>query len=463
MPVQAFLPDAQVTLPLSEIQGDVLIALKKNAEVFVFFGISDAARFRRELASILDDVTFCDQAKRIEEDKQAGHIEPFLGLNVAFSVHGLRKLFPSADVDKLDPSFVAGADVQAPALGDKLADWLAPYTQGVDGVLLVTGIDHATAADQAESFVRALRHSTQVLHLEHGLVRSGAQKGHEHFGFLDGVSQPGVLGLTRPTTADPTKGLPGQDLVEPGEFIFGPFDQEEGAGPATPPVDWMQNASYLVFRRLRQDVGAFDAYLQDNFTAAEKTSPEHLGAHLVGRWKSGAPTLVTPERDDAVLAADPTRNNDFDFGAADSHQAACPFVAHIRKTYPRDDFDPPLKDESEKHRILRAGIPFGADDEADKGLLFVSYQTSIVDQFEFIQTKWANNPNFIFGKTTTNGTPITTGLDVVMGQGAPRTAAMSDPAGDLLTLPDAPQFVTATGGAYLLSLGRKALHDLTLG
>ena len=41
--------------------------------------------------------------------------------------------------------------------------------------------------------------------------------------FMDGISQPGIPGLTRPSRpgAAPGQGLPGQDLVWPGEFVLG--------------------------------------------------------------------------------------------------------------------------------------------------------------------------------------------------------------------------------------------------
>ena len=53
--------------------------------------------------------------------------------------------------------------------------------------------------------------------------------------------------------------------------------------------------------------------------------------------------------------------------------------------------------------VLRRGIPFGdaydtADPatrdlpEHDRGLIFVSYQTSIDSQFVFLQRNWANDP-----------------------------------------------------------------------
>src|SRR5437899_2177985 len=88
--------------------------------------------------------------------------------------------------------------------------------------------------------------------------------------------------------------------------------------------------------------------------------------------------------------------------------ARCPFAGHIRKAYPRDDRSESIPSLGEvttqTHRLLRRGIPFGPasastfsaplDDTADRGLLFLAYQVSIVDQFEFVTRNWVNNSDF---------------------------------------------------------------------
>jgi hypothetical protein len=106
---------------------------------------------------------------------------------------------------------------------------------------------------------------------------------------------------------------------------------------------------------------------------------------MVGRWKSGAPLELAPLRDNAALGADENRNNDFEFGD-DPFQRKCPYATHIRKVYPRDDTG--NEAEVQRHRIIRAGIPFGPEVEPgetttrhSRGLMFVCYQTSIERQF----------------------------------------------------------------------------------
>lgn len=71
-------------------------------------------------------------------------------------------------------------------------------------------------------------------------------------------------------------------------------------------------------------------------------------------------------------------------------QTKCPYAAHIRKCGPRDDFP-----NYEKHLMLRRGIPYGpltlnnekggGVSQHDRGLLFVSYQSSITNGFRFVQ------------------------------------------------------------------------------
>jgi hypothetical protein len=47
---------------------------------------------------------------------------------------------------------------------------------------------------------------------------------------------------------------------------------------------------------------------------------------------AGAPTELSPAKDDPALGSDPERNNKFDFrGTEGSGQNFCPFASHIRK------------------------------------------------------------------------------------------------------------------------------------
>ncbi len=178
------------------------------------------------------------------------------------------------------------------------------------------------------------------------------------------------------------------------------------AGPAPEmAAPWMRNGSYMVFRRLEQKVPEFREFVRQ--TAGRLgMDPELLAARMVGRWKSGAPLELAPRRDDAALGRDEKRNNHFGFGD-DRYQRKCPYAAHIRKVYPRDDV---ALAEAQRHRIIRAGIPFGPEVQPgetttwhSRGLMFVCYQTSIERQFEFIQRSYANNRDFVAGEMRPGG------------------------------------------------------------
>src|SRR5439155_7299580 len=112
---------------------------------------------------------------------------------------------------------------------------------------------------------------TQIILRQDGDTLKEPLMGHEHFGFRDGVSQPGVRGKLPDGTfltpsqnpLDAGQGKPGQDLLWPGEFVFGYSGQDGTKDVDVPGVDplksktrgapdFARNGSFLVFRRLRQ-------------------------------------------------------------------------------------------------------------------------------------------------------------------------------------------------------------------
>ena len=198
-------------------------------------------------------------------------------------------------------------------------------------------------------------------------------------------------------------------MIAPGIILLG----REGDPIATRP-EWAKDGSFLCFRMLAQRVPEFDAFLSANAirindpSAPAELGKELLGARMVGRWKSGklqfyvnlvnanpvqgAPADLAPLQDDPALGADPQRNNNFDFSNDGDPPSRCPFAAHVRKTNPRTDLPPTGLNP---HRIIRRGIAFGeevTDEEKqtqttqqNRGLLFVCYQSSLANGFQFIQ------------------------------------------------------------------------------
>jgi Dyp-type peroxidase family len=232
---------------------------------------------------------------------------------------------------------------------------------------------------------------------------------------------------------------------------------------------WVRNGSYMVFRRLEQKVPEFRKFVAERAVRLGMDR-ELLAARIVGRWKSGAPAERAPLLDNPGLGADPQRNNDFGF-ADDPYQRKCPYAAHIRKAYPRDDI---ALAEAQRHRIIRRGIPFGPEvapgettTKHSRGLMFVCYQTSIERQFEFIQRNYSNNPGFVSGKSRPGGGPVSPGFDPIIGQAPGNGAREMDepypnyPAGDrrtTLVIPD--QFVVPTAAAYFFMPSITALRTV---
>lgn len=468
MGAQWFLPESEISQTLDEydIQGDVLVGMQKRAELFVFLQIDDVAGFKAGLTRLLSEITYL-HTTRVYEETNAG---PAIKSSVSFTIEGLRKLTTLNPAPGLDLSFEMGAEAAAPALGDDVpGDWLPAYRGGkIDGLLLVAAWDQVSDVALADAIAEADRlrglfvSGFAVHHQETGMVRrtqAGGvkQEGHEHFGFADGVSQPAVKGLHLPVAvkfdnAEPPQrtdqSFPGQDLLEVGEFLLGKYPRKD-SDPVDPPQEWMNNGSYLVFRRLNQDVQSFTSYTQANF-APHAGSAEDFAAKIVGRWQDGTPIARNGAPNPTENETHPEKNNDFDFGDEDRDQKACPFASHIRKAYPRGD-----DDSSEKARIIRAGIAFGADGDADKGLLFLCYQNSIINHFETIQKQWVNSPTFVPANVNPPASPP--GLDLLIGQKAVRDANW-----DTGHVPIAPKFVTATGGAYLFAPSRAGLQHLTV-
>jgi Dyp-type peroxidase family len=297
----------------------------------------------------------------------------------------------------------------------------------------------------------------------------------------------------------PDHAAPGTPLVWPGSFVFGypaqnPIDARAPGPLSVAGPYWAHNGSFLVFRRLRQDVARFAEFLR---VAAAKhgLEPDALGALLLGRWRSGAPIVRTtpeggqsPGKDNPELGADVDANNDFDYTNdlpepvfRDGHAATlyrrpridplglvCPNSSHIRKVNPRAGYtEQGGLEDTLTRRILRRGIPYGPklDDplraseherNLDRGLHFLCYQTSIVDQFEFLTRMWLNSPS----------APRGGGVDLVVGQspGRPRTSYVHVGSAPPIRLETSERFVIPTGGEYLFvpsvyGLGKLAEPD----
>ncbi len=269
---------------------------------------------------------------------------------------------------------------------------------------------------------------------------------HEAFGFADGVSQPVIRGTRR--------WMLGRDelhSVEAGEFILG-YPDDRGYLPLTPTVsaesdpanllgtiapappagypvdvdashanldrDLGRNGTYLVIRQLEQDVGLFKQSVEQvvhacaghpgvppDFATDKSKLREWVAAKIIGRWRDGTSLVRYPHRpgtgwDGKLSHVEP--DNEFLLGEEDPGGLRCPFGAHIRRTNPRESFEPGSMEQleiSNRHRILRVGRPYPAYKRDDgkrvgEGLLFMCFNADIERQFEFIQQTWSMAPQF---------------------------------------------------------------------
>ena len=490
-------------IDLGNIQGNVLAGFNKDHQRLVFFGIGARDRARAWLATMVDETATCEEVlafndlfRRARSRRGGEAATPrATWMNIALTHPGLAALgVGDADLSLFPDPFREGMAARAQLLGDvgesAPSRWVGPFASSdVHGLLLL-------AADEAADLERLARmhtqrmtaHGIRIVFDDTGRVRAD-QPGHEHFGFRDGVSQPGIRGVTRrQNPGNEAQGAPGQDLLWPGEFVLGyptqirtpdPDADQKGENEKPGPIStsgpaWTADGSYLVFRRLRQDVAGFHRFLAD---AADQqgVSVERLGAKLVGRYPTGAPLQQTEDqpqgfdpskadpsvKDSSIL--DPRKINNFEFGD-DEDGKLVPRAAHIRKAYPRDEKTPTGGEaDTQTHRIIRRGIPYGesfrenapagsaASADADRGLLFLGYQASLERQFEFVTSQWFNKPDH-----PERGD----GHDPILSQ-ATTTKAFTLPGGrpDHLTLQP---FIFTTGGAYLFQPSISALRRLSV-
>jgi hypothetical protein len=163
---------------------------------------------------------------------------------------------------------------------------------------------------------------------------------HEHFGYRDRLSQPAIEG----TGVEPTPGS-GQP-IKPGEFFLGYPDEEGPAAGLPQPEILSRNGSYVAYLRMEEHVGAFRDFLRAHGETPEQQ--ELIAAKLMGRWRSGAPLVLAPDKDDPKLGADSQRSNDFNFAKMDPHGYGCPLGACIRRMNPRDT-------AGEQRKMIRRG------------------------------------------------------------------------------------------------------------
>ncbi len=283
---------------------------------------------------------------------------------------------------------------------------------------------------------------------------------HEHFGFRDGISQPFVdMGLGDPTAGGSTP-YPGNSWqpVAPGEIFLGRPDSDGNIIRTPLNSDLRNGGTFLVFRKLEQDVFALRAYLRQ--MREDPQDQEKLAADFVGRWKNGTPLVVSPTEPGTLANDDKGMINDFLYAADDPDGLRCPLGAHIRRTNPRDIGG---RNQVMRHRILRRGMAYGGRliphdeiaDRAPRGLLFIAANARIEQQFELIQADWINGGEFL-GQAGLGRCPLTGANDGTVWDAFIQT-------GRTTPVTHLTRFVTTRGGDYFFAPSWDAVKKMAAG
>lgn len=448
---------------LHDIQDNVVSPILMRYGRHIFFKFTDSVKARSWLRQMI---------KRVNA-RQQEHGNRFT-VNIGFTFEGLKAIgLSQRSLASFPVAFQVGMRGRAHDVGDTGPHAPEHWEGGLGGpdihAMAWIRTDSDDGREEATAVIRAeveafggtqiqYIHDTMALAHENGIGSEG-----EHFGFADPISQPSIEGAAAP--AYPGDGVPLADNawrpLKPGEFVLGYEDEAGPAGVQGPePFELRVNGTYMVFRKLYQDVAAFRRYLaaaaKSLYGSDDQDHQELVAAKLMGRWRSGCPVDLSPEKDDLAIAADPHRRNNFTY-AGDDQGLRCPLGSHLRRTNPRET---PLKRATavRRHRLIRRGVEYGPhlpddmlqDDGVDRGLINLFIQADIERQFEFIQKEWMKGGEFI-GLDPTEQDPINSG-----GEGT----QLSIPGAKQPFLFDLPAFVLVKGGEYLFVPGLKALDGL---
>jgi Dyp-type peroxidase family len=456
---------------LADVQGNILNGYGFGHALHLLLHGETAAAVRQCLGEVQGRVT---TAVRWPQGDR-----PRATLNVAISYRGFERAgLRRSLLDRFPEAFRASTRDRAPLLGDVGPSSPEGWDEhlGTGDVHLVLTVCTRERADLAEQR-RQLREEVEAIR---GLTVVAEQETHdlphrrEHFGYADGFSQPDIEGVDRPGShrapEDSGVGVPlpdgGWRPVKLGEFLLGHRD-EDGQVDDEPDPDLVHDGTYVVYRKLEQDVPLFRAVLAE---AARRTGlPEELvAAKVMGRWRDGTPLATQPSRRapdglDDVACDQP--GNDFRYLPDDRDGHRCPLGAHVRRVNPRDalDFGGAVRSSGRltaRHRIIRRGMPYEdprapGDEHGRRGLLFICYNADIARQFETIQAHWCNDGDtFGLGDDRdwfVGGAGGSGKMTIPTRDGRPRFVEVH------------PELVVTRGTEYLFAPGMRALHRLADG
>ncbi|MFC3851645.1 Dyp-type peroxidase [Salinispirillum marinum] len=518
-------------LDLNDIQGNVTKGYGRYGYPvarYFFVVFTDTLAAQRWLGSLLPHLTTA--APWPDPGEPAPVPLPETTLNIALTYQGLKALgLPRKALSAFPEEFQMGMKARVDILGDDgpsapehwdpiwqdgpVHAWLSINARNRDALAqrtdwLLSHVEHTQGAVVVRNGHRSSDGTLLPWQEAGALTEQGKVTPKEHFGFVDGISDPyfkgcgspavHVIGGGKPTREDPST-VAGWEPLETGEFVLG-YRDEAYEYPAAPvPSTLARNGTFMVYRKLHQNVATWRRYTATagkNFPAGQ----EKLEAKMVGRWHNGAPLAEFPTKADAdafsarlvsVRAALKTADNPAKKAELEAEYAAlrqkltgfnyendlsgsgCPVGAHVRRANPRGALefgnDGAFQTKGalvNRRRLLRRGLPYGTSptdttDADEHGIVFMALNANIERQFEFVQQQWINYGNdFKLGNER----------DPVIGNQPMNDAGFGN--GHMM-IPNAhrpphfctqiPRFVETRGGEYFFIPSLSALHMMAQG
>ena len=249
---------------LPDIQDNVVAPILMRYGRHIFVKFNDGAKARAWLRNMFKRVN-----ARPEE-----HGTRFT-VNIGFTYEGLKALgLSQRSLDSFPEAFRVGMRGRAHEVGDVGSHAPEHWEGGLGGPDIHAMAWLRTDSDKGrEEALRIFREEMEATGgIEIRFVQDTMALAHangigsegEHFGFADPISQPPIEGADVPWY--PGDGVLQADgrwrPLKPGEFLLGYEDEVGPAGTQTPePFELRLNGTYMVFRKLYQDVAAFRRYL----------------------------------------------------------------------------------------------------------------------------------------------------------------------------------------------------------
>ena len=337
------------SLDFDDIQHFLMSRPPARAARYEFLTFSSAAGGRAWLTGLIDKV---GTAKAV-----GANVVDARWVTVGFTSNGLQALgLSEASLASFPEEFRQGMAVRADVLGitgtNHPSHWVGGLANSNLHAIVILFARDVTERERCQR-----EHEKHVKQCEGVELLSALDLeaippfdyAHEHFGYRDRLSQPVIAG----TGVEPTPGS--GPPIKAGEFFLGYTDEDGPPAGMPQPETLSRNGSYVAYLRMEEHVGAFRDFLRQHGETPEQQ--EWVAAKLMGRWRSGAPLVLAPDKDDPSLGGDYSRNNDFNFKTMDPHGYGCPLGSHIRRMNPRDTavniesspYDPP-------RRHLRAAL-----------------------------------------------------------------------------------------------------------